>query len=50
MDSSVPKGGAGAYNWGSIDAEYDHENVATIDEADGDSEGAAGGKPLFPDV
>jgi hypothetical protein len=49
MDSSLPKGGAGAYNWGSIDAEYDHENGAIIDEAD-EPEGAAGGKPLLSDV
>ncbi|KAH9993324.1 hypothetical protein BJV74DRAFT_962225 [Russula compacta] len=36
MDSSVPKGGAGAYNWGSIDSEFDYENAAIADGAEED--------------
>jgi hypothetical protein len=32
MDASLPKGGAGAYNWGSIKTEYDHESAAIADE------------------
>ncbi len=43
MDNSLPKGGAGAYNWGSIHAEYDHENAAIADEAEEFEEQAAGG-------
>ncbi|KAI9513377.1 hypothetical protein F5148DRAFT_511 [Russula earlei] len=48
MDSSVPKGGAGAYNWGSLDYELDYENAAMVDEfedqaaeGDDDDEGEA---------
>ena len=33
MDMSVPKGGAGAYNWGSIDSEFRYEDDALLDEA-----------------
>jgi len=33
MDSSVPKGGAGAHNWGSLGLEFDYENAAIADEA-----------------
>ncbi len=33
MDMSVPKGGAGAHNWGSIDSEFDYEDAAIFDEA-----------------
>ncbi|KAI9459233.1 hypothetical protein BJY52DRAFT_1223224 [Lactarius psammicola] len=33
MDMSVPKGGAGAHNWGSIDSEFDYEDAAITDEA-----------------
>jgi hypothetical protein len=43
MDSSVPKGGAGAHNWGSIHSEYDHENAAIADEDDEFEDQAAGG-------
>ena len=49
MDSSVPKGGAGAYNWGSIDSEFDYENAALADEAaefDDQAEEAGGKRPL----
>jgi len=48
MDSSVPKGGAGAYNWGSIDSEFDYENAALADEAaefDDQAEEAGAPKP-----
>ncbi|KAH9000717.1 hypothetical protein EDB86DRAFT_3242455 [Lactarius hatsudake] len=33
MDMSVPKGGAGAHNWGNLDSEYRYEDDAAIDEA-----------------
>jgi len=33
MDSSLPKGGAGAHNWGSLEREFDYENAAIADEA-----------------
>ena len=33
MDMSTPKGGAGAYNWGSIDSEFRYEDDALLDEA-----------------
>ncbi|KAF8273652.1 hypothetical protein EI94DRAFT_1676273 [Lactarius quietus] len=33
MDMSVPKGGAGAHNWGSLGAEFLHETTALDDEA-----------------
>lgn len=33
MDNSVPKGGAGGHNWGSLDSELDYENAAIADEA-----------------
>jgi len=33
MDSSLPKGGAGSHNWGSLESEYDYENAAVDDEA-----------------
>jgi hypothetical protein len=49
MDTSVPKGGAGAHNWGSIHSEYYHENAA-LDEGDEFEEQAAaggGGKRLL---
>jgi hypothetical protein len=45
MDSSVPKGGAGAHNWGSIHSEYDHENSAIVDEAEElEDQAATGGE------
>ncbi|KAH9973990.1 hypothetical protein BGW80DRAFT_197017 [Lactifluus volemus] len=34
MDSSLPKGGGGAHNWGSLDSELRYENEAIADEAD----------------
>jgi hypothetical protein len=46
MDSSVPKGGAGAHNWGSLDAEYSHESAAILDE-DAEFDNQAGGKRLL---
>lgn len=33
MDSSLPKGGAGAHNWGSLESELRHETEGLIDEA-----------------
>ena len=33
MDMSVPKGGAGAHNWGSLDSETRYEDQALDDEA-----------------
>jgi len=33
MDSSVPKGGAGAHNWGTLERELEYENAAIADEA-----------------
>jgi hypothetical protein len=33
MDMSVPKGGAGAHNWGSLDSESRYEDEAFDDEA-----------------
>ena len=47
MDSSTPKGGAGAHNWGSIEAEYDHENNAIADEVEEHEDQGAGGKGTF---
>jgi hypothetical protein len=46
MDSSVPKGGAGGHNWGTLRSEYDYENAAIDDEAAEleDQAGEAGGK------
>lgn len=41
MDSSLPKGGAGAHNWGSLEAEYSHETAAILDE-DAEFDGQAG--------
>lgn len=49
MDSSVPKGGAGAHNWGSLDAEFTLESDANAD-GDEELEDQAGGKRLFSDV
>jgi len=48
MDTSVPKGGAGAHNWGSIHSEYYHENAAIVDEAEEleDQAATGGGKRL----
>ena len=46
MDSSVPKGGAGAHNWGSIDAEYSLESAAVLDE-DAEFDNQVGGKRLL---
>jgi hypothetical protein len=44
MDTSVPKGGAGGHNWGSIQSEYYHENAAIVDEVDEfEDQAAAGG-------
>jgi hypothetical protein len=34
MDSSLPKGGGGAHNWGSLDSELRYETEAIADEAD----------------
>jgi hypothetical protein len=34
MDSSLPKGGAGAHNWGSLNSELRHETEAIADEED----------------
>lgn len=42
MDSSLPKGGAGAHNWGSLNAELAHENDADEDAEFEDQ--ATGGK------
>jgi hypothetical protein len=49
MDTSLPKGGAGAHNWGSLDSEYDHENNAIADEVEEreDQAAAGGGKRLL---
>lgn len=47
MDSSLPKGGAGAYNWGSIESEYDYENAAIADGAAEDQAEEAGGRRPF---
>lgn len=33
MDTSTPKGGAGAHNWGSLDSEFRYEDDALLDEA-----------------
>lgn len=49
MDSSVPKGGAGAHNWGSVDFELDYENAATYDVED-QATGGAGKRFLLYDV
>jgi hypothetical protein len=46
MDSSVPKGGAGAHNWGSLDAEFALENDAIADEDAELEDQATGGKAL----
>jgi hypothetical protein len=48
MDSSVPKGGAGAHNWGSLDNEFTLESDAIADEdAEREDQAAgAGGKAL----
>jgi hypothetical protein len=43
METSVPKGGAGAHNWGSIHSEYYHENAAIVDEVEESEDQAAGG-------
>ena len=43
MDNSLPKGGAGAHNWGSIHLERDHENAAIADEDEEFEEQATGG-------
>lgn len=46
MDTSVPKGGAGAHNWGSI-----LENGGIVDEGDEfEDQAAGGGKRLLYDV
>jgi hypothetical protein len=46
MDNSLPKGGAGGHNWGSLDFELDYENAAIADEAAeyDDQAGEGGGK------
>ena len=44
MDSSLPKGGAGAYNWGSINSEYYLENAAAVDEVEEREDQAAAGE------
>jgi len=42
MDNSVPKGGAGGHNWGSLDSELEYANAAIADEAaEFDDEGGA---------
>ena len=33
MNNSLPKGGAGAHNWGSLNSEFRHETDAIADEA-----------------
>jgi len=33
MDTSLPKGGAGSHNWGSLQSEYNYEAAAIDDEA-----------------
>lgn len=43
MDSSVPKGGAGAHNWGSLNSELYHENAAIADEVEEREDQAAAG-------
>jgi hypothetical protein len=43
MDSSVPKGGAGAHNWGSVNSELYYENAAMTDETYEFEDQAAGG-------
>jgi hypothetical protein len=40
MDSSVPKGGAGAHNWGSLGSELLYENAETYDSEDQAAGGA----------
>jgi hypothetical protein len=52
MDSSVPKGGAGGHNWGTLESEYDYENAAIDDEAAEreDQAGEAGRKRPLSDV
>jgi len=46
MDSSLPKGGAGSHNWGTIQSEFDYETAAIDDEAAElkDQAGEAGSK------
>jgi hypothetical protein len=49
MDNSVPKGGAGGHNWGTLDSELEYQNAAIADEAaEFDDEG--GGKRSLADV
>lgn len=43
MDSSVPKGGAGGHNWGSVRSELAYESAAMIDESFEFDDQAAGG-------
>ena len=52
MDSSLPKGGAGSHNWGSLDFEYEHETPAMDDETGElkDQAGEVGGKRRLADV
>ena len=52
MDSSLPKGGAGSHNWGSLDFEYEHETPAMDDETGElkDQVGEVGGKRRLADV
>jgi hypothetical protein len=54
MDSSVPKGGAGAHNWGSVASELFYENAAMTDETyefeDQATGGAAGTRLSLYDV
>ena len=52
MDSSLPKGGAGSHNWGSLESEYEHETAAMDDETGEpkDQAGEAGGKRRLADV
>jgi hypothetical protein len=46
MDTSLPKGGAGAHNWGSLESEFLYETDAIADEAAEreDQVGETGGK------
>jgi hypothetical protein len=50
MDTSVPKGGAGAHNWGSLNAEFAIESEAMLDENAEFEDQAAGGRRLPSDV
>ncbi|KAF8480091.1 hypothetical protein DFH94DRAFT_740247, partial [Russula ochroleuca] len=48
MDTSVPKGGAGAHNWGSLNAEFAIESEAMLDENAEFEDQAAGASELQP--